>query len=62
MQPWLASENKEDGEPKGHAAGVTSSAQIGSNANAKWYTNGNGSGNEKWDAFEEIARFSKDQD
>jgi len=27
----------------------------------KWWANGNGDGSEKWDAFEEIARFSDNQ-
>jgi hypothetical protein len=56
--------NDGDSEPTGHPMGIT--AQIGSRGQtdkkAKWWTNGNGQGNEKWDGFEEAARFSKDQD
>jgi len=28
---------------------------------SQWWDNGNGGGTEKWDAFEEIARFSDNQ-
>lgn len=60
--------NGNDGEPDGHPMGFTSNAQVGTNHNnlnqrkAKWWTYGNGQGSEKWDGFEEAARFSNSQD
>ena len=35
-------------------------AQAG--AKARWWTYGNGQGSEKWDGFEEAARFTNSQD
>lgn len=37
-----------------------SHAQAGSNS--KWWSHGNGQGTEKWDGFEEAARFSNSQE
>ena len=55
-QPWIGSLNGGDGEPIGHPMGST--AQLGS----KWWHDGIGGSTEKWDAFEEQARFSNSQD
>lgn len=42
---------------------VQTGAKALAGAQAKWWSfQGNGGGSEKWDAFEEAARFSKDGD
>ena len=52
--------NVGDAEPTGHPMGST--AQLSRpNSMAQWWTHGNGQGSEKWDAFEEAARFSNTQ-
>ena len=66
----MPSMNQNDAEPKSHPMGfylgvrdenmqpATSTAQTG----AGYWANGNGGGSEKWDIFEETARFSNGQD
>lgn len=69
---FMPSDHADQGAPTGHPMGFT--AQIGQNshaqlggktpqslAQAQWWTQGNGQGTEKWDAWEEAARFSADQ-
>lgn len=67
----MPSDNTDNAEITGHPLGFTAQikrknhmAQIGaqSGSQAQWWTQGNGQGTEKWDAFEEAARFSSDQD
>ena len=66
----MPSDNGGHGEITGHPMGFTaqikskSHAQVGaqSGSQAQWWTQGNGQGSEKWDAFEEPARFSSDND
>ena len=56
--------NGGDAEPTSHPMGFTSRAQVNnlSQKEKKWWTHGNGQGSEKWDGFEEAARFSNSQD
>ena len=68
----MPSDHADHAAPTGHPMGFT--AQIGQNSRAQlggknapqaltqWWTQGNGQGTEKWDAWEEAARFSSDQD
>ena len=63
---FMPNVNGADGEPTSHPLGFTaqigSRGQVGSGGKAKWWVRGNGQGSEKWDAFEEAARFSNSQD
>ena len=60
-RPLVPSQNDEHDEPKSHPNGITNLPQNLNQVGARWWDNGNGGGTEKFDSFDELARFSPNQ-